>query len=164
MKLLSLAFLLALSSNSFAAECPDLSGTYLQKFSSCSGDFKSNRGWPLQELETVVTIIQDNCNSLTLSYPDTKYSNAPVVTVEIDFATAVNFSSTESRIKARFFEPSSRASGLGGTIKASITTKVDFRLVGTSLNIVSSSFMKGMINYVVPVLDKDSFSCQIDKI
>ena len=163
MKLLSLTFLMALSLNSFASVCPDLSGTYLQKMSSCRGDFKTNRGWPLQELETVVTITQDQCNSLTLSYPDTKYSNAPIVDVQIDLAKATSLTMNGKMIKAKFFDPSSRASGMGGTIKASITDKVEFELDGTSLTIISSSFMKGMINYVIPVLDKDSFNCRIER-
>jgi hypothetical protein len=164
MKLIPLAFLLALTCTSFAEACPDLSGTYLQKLSSCRGDFKSHRGWPLQEHATVVTIVQEKCNSLTISYPETKFSNAPVFTVFMNFADAIKFSSDDNSISAKFFEPSSRASGMFGTIKASIAEKVKFELEGTSLRIDSSSMMKGFINYVIPVLDKDSFSCQIDKI
>jgi hypothetical protein len=87
-----------------------------------------------------------------------------MVVVHIDLAKATGLAMNSTMIKAKFFDPSSRASGMGGTIKASITEKVQFELDGTSLNIISSSFMKGMINYVIPVLDKDSFNCKVEKV
>jgi hypothetical protein len=164
MKLILFAFLLALTSNSFAKTCPDMSGTYLQKHSSCRGNFESHSGWPLRNLETLVTIVQDKCNSLTISYPDTRASNTPLVTVKINFAEAVSFSSNNNSIKAKFFEPSSRVDAMFGTIKASIADKVKFELEGTSISIISSSLMKGFINYVIPVLDYDSFNCHLEKI
>jgi len=163
MKIIILTFLSVLCFNALATECPDLSGTYLQKSSSCRGDFKSNLGWPLQELETVVTIAQDKCNSIKISYPNTRYSNAPIEVEKLDLSKAVNLAVSTTTIKAKFFEPSSRATYFG-TIKASLTYKVEFEKVGTSLNILSSTLMRGFINYVIPVLDKDSFNCHLEKI
>lgn len=158
--------ILSLSAGIMASDCPDFSGNYRQEVDSCTGSgYKDSRGWPLQEkMETSVAIVQDGCESMTISYIDPRYTKPFVVTEKIDLKEAQLSTDKSGGFKVKIFEKASRVSAMGNTLKASMTNRLYILQTEEGLQIKSSTLMRGFYNYVVPVLDKDRFVCNLSKI
>lgn len=159
--------LLSISTFVFSAECPDLSGKFEMHLDSCSGSgYKSSRGWPLpNNLKSTVEITQQNCELIHITYTDSKYVTPLKVVEEINLKKAKKIIADENNgLFVKFFDPSERVTYGGATLKASETSKIYLQKNDDGIYIKSSIFMKGFYNYLVPVLDKDTFECSLKRI
>lgn len=151
--------------STIVSACPDLSGTYEQLEKSCGGKgYKDSTGWPLMQLKTTVVIEQKDCDIITISYDDPRYTTPYTHKIEIDLNQATKVDEDDNKLSARFYEKATTVTGLGGRLRASDTRKITFQKTKDGIKIDSWTYMKGFYNFVIPVLDKDSFNCSLKKI
>ena len=158
-----LASIGVISESSFAAGCPDFTGIYTQSKDSTRGDFKNSTGWPLQKLDTTVTIVQKGCEEIEFSFPNSRYSNAPVEVVNLDLTKATSLNMGENQIYLKQVTPLTRVNGLGATLKSSTSDELIMKLDSQGISIHSISKMKGIYNYLIPVISRDSFSYRLER-
>jgi hypothetical protein len=134
---------------------------------SCTGNgYKDSKGWPLpNNLESEVQITQQNCDLIEISYLDSKYVSPLKVVETINLKKAKKISiDEENGLFVKFFDPSERVSYGGATLKASETSKIYLQKNDEGIYIKSSMLMRGFYNYLVPILDKDTFECNLKRI
>lgn len=155
---------LIFGSLSSAAACPDLSGVYLQTKDGTRGNFKKHSGWPLRNIDTTVEIKQAGCREITLSYPNTLYSNQPVESETISFIRADESAADETSISARFIEKSDgHEDAMLGMIKYTNIRRVDFRKTADGLTIQTKDVSRGWMNYVIPFHEVNRFEYHLIK-